>query len=93
MPLPYNIIFYLKIRNFPKSVFTFPAKWCMMPLNRVGGFALSATGTGSCPEDEGSYFCDEAAAPAASYGTNLLYVATILGRANGRLVFAALSHW
>ena len=57
----------------------------MMLLNRVGDSALSATGTGSCLEDEGR-FCDAVTAPAASYWTYLLYVATILGRANGRLL-------
>ena len=50
----------------------------MMWLNRVGDLALSATGTGSCPEDEGN-FCDGVTAPAAPYGIYLLYVATILG--------------
>ena len=59
-------------------VFTFGGKWCMMCANRVGDLALSATGTGSCPEDEGM-FCDGVTAPAASYWTHLLYVATILG--------------
>ena len=39
----------------------------MMWLNRVGDLALSATGTGSCPEDEGN-FCDGVTAPAAHIG-------------------------
>ena len=56
--------------HFPaweKLVFTFSAKWCMIAPNRVGDLALSATGTGSCPVDEG-YFCDEVTAPAAHIG-------------------------
>ena len=51
-------------------------------LNRVGSRAFSAAGTGSCPADEG-IFHDGVTAPAASYRTYLLYVATILGRARG----------
>ena len=35
-------------------------------LNRVGSRALSATGTGSCPEDEG-HVHDEVSAPAVAY--------------------------
>ena len=62
----------------------------MITPNRVGDLALSATGTGSCPEDEGK-FCDGVTAPAASYRIHLLYVATILGRANGRLFFCCTS--
>ena len=65
-----------------KLLFTFSSKWCMILPNRVGDLALSATGTGSCPEDEG-IFCDGVTAPAASYRIYLLYVATILGWANG----------
>ena len=38
----------------------------MISSNRVGDPALSATGTGSCPEDEGN-FCDGVAAPAVAY--------------------------
>ena len=52
-------------------------------MNRVGDLALSATGTGSCPEDEGYAFHDGVAAPAVAYGIFSLIAATILGRAEG----------
>ena len=70
------------------QVFTFSYKSCTISSNRVGDLALSATGTGSCPEDEGCV-------PRWGHRTrccileNLLYVATILGRATGQAVFAA----
>ena len=38
---------------FFRWVFTNPFLWCILLANRVGDPALSATGTGSCPEDEG----------------------------------------
>ena len=44
----------------------------MIATNRVGDDALSATGTGSCPEDEG-FFHDAVSAPAAHIGFTLLY--------------------
>ena len=37
-------------------------------MNRVGDLALSASGTGSCPEDEVYAFHDGVAAPAVAYG-------------------------
>ena len=46
-------------------LFTFSSTCCIIAPNRVGDLALSATGTGSCPEDEG-LFHDEAAAPAVA---------------------------
>ena len=70
-------------------LFTFSATSCMIIANRVGSLASSAAGTGSCPVDEG-FFHDEISAPAVAYGNNLLYVATILGRANGRLYMRCL---
>ena len=41
--------------KFCKRVFTNGEKSCMIHPNRVGSSALSATGTGSCPEDEGIF--------------------------------------
>ena len=50
-----------------RTLFTFGTLWCIVCGNRVGDPALSATGTGSCPEDEG-FFHDEVTAPAVAYG-------------------------
>ena len=49
-----------------KLGFTFLGESCIVFTNRVGDLALSATGTGSCPEDEG-FFHDEVTAPAVAY--------------------------
>ena len=53
--------------SFFKKLFTFLFSSCMITANRVEDAALSATGTGSCPEDEGD-FHDGVFAPAAHIG-------------------------
>ena len=81
--MPFLLSIYSSRKN-RKRVFTFLSISCNIEPNRVGDLALSATGTGSCPEDEGCV-------PRWGHRTRcciqdvLLYVATILGRANGRL--------
>ncbi len=72
-----------------KKVFTFPVKSCIVIREQSRRQRVKCHRDGEFARRTKEIFHDAVTAPAVAYRKNSLYVATILGRANGRLYIAA----